>query len=120
MFVVSSTAYGISQRLTAYQRISDAMVRAAQAPATEADKSRIYKVPTADDTPSAVTAVGLGKGVYVDAVAQTQFNPLAEERGADTAKAQLLAAMTPSLLDENMKANTEKAAGTNAAAATVV
>jgi hypothetical protein len=97
MFVVSSTAYGISQRMLAYDRMSDAMARAAAAPGTEADKSHIYKVPV-NDTRAAVSAVGAGKGVYVDVVAQPAMataaaEPSAGERGAETAKAQLLAAM---------------------------
>ena len=43
MFVVSSTAYGISQRLLAYDRMSDALAQAAAAPGTESDRSQIYK-----------------------------------------------------------------------------
>jgi hypothetical protein len=100
MFVVSSTAYGISQRLLAYARISDALLRAAVARATETDKSQIYRVGGADDTRAAVSAVGLGKGVFVDAVAQTSFEPIAEERVSDNAKMQLLAAITPSLIEQ--------------------
>lgn len=97
MFVVSSTTYGISQRLLAYDRMSDAMARAAETPSVESDKSQIYKVPVSD-TRAAVSAVGAGKGVYVDAVAQPPVEaPTAErsvaERGAENAKAQLLAAM---------------------------
>jgi hypothetical protein len=61
MFVVSSTAYGISQRLLAYARISDALLRAAVARATETDKSQIYRVGSVDDSRAAVSAVGLGK-----------------------------------------------------------
>lgn len=97
MFVVSSTAYGISQRLQAYDRMSDAMARAAATPGNEADKSQIYRVPVSDQR-AAVSAVGVGKGVYVDAVEQPQMEAAAAERnvverGAETAKAQLLAAM---------------------------
>ncbi len=92
MFVVSSTAYGISQRMLAYDRMSDALARAASTPGTDADRSQIYKVPV-DDTRAAVSAVGAGKGVYVDAVAETALEAPSAERGAETAKAQLLAAM---------------------------
>jgi len=99
MFVVSSTAYGISQRLLAYARMSDALLRAAMAAATETDKSQIYRV-GADDTRAAVSAVGLGKGVYVDAVMQTNLEPVAEQRGAEVAKMQLLAAIAPSLIEQ--------------------
>ncbi len=92
MFVVSSTTYGISQRMLAYDRMSDAMAQAASTPGTEMDKSQIYKVPV-NDQRAAVSAVGAGKGVYVDAVAQPTMEPTTAERGAETAKAQLLAVM---------------------------
>lgn len=93
MFVVLSTAYGVSQRMLAYERISDAMVRAAVAPETQSDKSQIFRVSTGSDTRAAVSAVGVGKGVYVDAVMQPQPETATAERGADQAKAQLLAAL---------------------------
>ncbi|CAJ0871553.1 hypothetical protein AMST5_02333 [freshwater sediment metagenome] len=92
MFVVSSTAYGISQRLLAYDRMSDALAQAAATPGTESDRSQIYKVPV-NDTRAAVSAVGAGKGVYVDAVAQPTMEVTPAERGPETAKAQLMAAM---------------------------
>lgn len=97
MFVVSSTTYGISQRMQAYDRMSDAMARAAATPSVETDKSQIYKVHVSD-TRAAVSAVGEGKGVYVDVVEQPAVEAATAERsiaerGAETAKAQLLAAM---------------------------
>lgn len=113
MFVVSSTAYGISQRLQAYDRMSDALARAAAAPSVETDKSQIFRVPGSDKR-AAVSAVGVGKGVYVDAISQpaaqappTAQAPVAEQPppaersmpqpGVETAKAQLLAAMMENL-----------------------
>lgn len=92
MFVVSSTTYGISQRMLAFERMSDAMARAAATRGSEVDKSHIYKVPVSD-TRAAVSAVGAGKGVYVYAVEQPTMEITSAERGAETAKAQLLAAM---------------------------
>ncbi len=97
MFVLALTSFGISQRLLMYQRMADAMARAAMTPETEADKSQIYKMPN-PDKPNAPSVVGLSKGVFVGAVDSAELHTLAVDRGAQTAKAQLLAAMAPTML----------------------
>jgi hypothetical protein len=99
MFVLALTSFGFSQRLLTYQRMADAMARAAMTTATEADKSQIYKMPSAGERQD-MSPVGLSKGVFVGAVDTAELPSLADERGAQTAKAQLLAAMAPTMLNE--------------------
>jgi hypothetical protein len=71
MFVVSSTTYGISQRLQAYAQMSDAIARAAVARGTAADRAFIFQVSGANSRPAAVSTVGMGGGVFVEAVGQS-------------------------------------------------
>ncbi len=94
MFVVSSTAYGISQRLLAYAQMVDALARA-QAPASAMDKSQIYQVANTGDAHDAVAAVGGGKGVYVDTVRPSAPEP---PSGSAAAKAQIITVMTNEML----------------------
>jgi len=70
MFVVSSTVHGISQRLLAFEQITDAMAQVAAAMAADSGKSQIYKVASEADTGAAVSEFGMGKGVLVDAISQ--------------------------------------------------
>jgi hypothetical protein len=100
MFVLALTSFGVSQRLLTYSRMSDALARAAMTPSTEADKAQIYKVPSVDDKHADPSIAGLSRGVFVGAVDNTQLDPIEEARGAQTAKAQLLAAMAPVMLNE--------------------
>jgi hypothetical protein len=97
MFVLALTSYGVSQRLLTYDRMSDALARAAMTPQTEADKSKIYKAPSVDEKPGGASVVDLSKGVYVGAVETATMS----QNGAQLAKAQLLAAMAPAMLGES-------------------
>ncbi|PPD41231.1 MAG: hypothetical protein CTY15_13915 [Methylocystis sp.] len=101
MFVVSATTHGINQKLLAFVRISDALARASISTPTVADKAQIYRVADASDSLAAVSAVGIGKGAYVDAVAQTSAETLGADRAYETVKTQILVAMTPALLDRS-------------------
>ncbi|MCX7899227.1 MAG: hypothetical protein N2444_03950 [Methylocystis sp.] len=92
MFVVSSTAYGINQRLLAYAQMIAALAHAETAPATPTDRSQIYQAPSAADTRDAVAIVGAGKGVYVGVVGPPQAAPEPPPPG-DAAKAQIVKAM---------------------------
>jgi hypothetical protein len=96
MFVLALTSYGVSQRLLTYDRMSDALARAAMTPQTEADKSKIYRAPSVDEKPGGASVVDLSKGVYVGAVETAEMS----QNGAQTAKAQLLAAMAPAMQRE--------------------
>jgi hypothetical protein len=93
MFVVSSTTYGISQRLQAYTQMSDAMARAAVAPGTPSDRSFIFQVSSVDDRPSAVSTVGMGGGVFVDSIKQTSHDRL----GGNAATAMIVTALSAEL-----------------------
>lgn len=103
MFVLALTSRGVSQKLLTYQRMYDALTRAAMTPPAEAEKSRIYRVPGVDDKQGA-SAAGLSKGVFVGAVNSAELRSLEDSRGAQTAKAQLLAAMAPAMLNNGLKA----------------
>jgi hypothetical protein len=99
MFIVSSTRYGISQRLMAYPQLSDAIVRAAIATGTNTDKSQIYQAPAVADPGAAISAMSSGKVVFVDALAGASPAPVAQQQsGGDAAKAQIAEAMTSALL----------------------
>lgn len=93
MFILALTSRGVSQKLLMYQRMFDALARAAMTPSAEADKSRIYRVPGVENKDDASSVVGLSKGVFVGAVDSAELRSTEESRGAQTAKAQLLAAM---------------------------
>jgi hypothetical protein len=102
MFVLALTSYGVSQRLLTYDRMSDALARAAMTPQSEADKSQIYKAPSVDEKPGGVSVVDLSRGTYVGAVDTVEMNTTpVESNGAQVAKAQLLAALAPSMLRES-------------------
>ncbi len=98
MFIVSSTRYGISQRLMAYPQLANALARAAITPATTTDTSQIYQVAEAADPGAAVSALNSGKGVVVDALERTSPAPMAQQQGGDAVKAQIAEAMTSALL----------------------
>ncbi len=102
MYVLSLTSFGVSRRLLTYQRMSDALIKASLTSSTEADKSQIYKV-SGDGRHGDPSVVGLSRGVFVGAVDSVALNQLAGDRGPETAKAQLLAAMTPGLLEEGQE-----------------
>lgn len=93
MFVVSSTAYGVSQRLLAFAQMAQALARAETAVATATDRSKIYRVASAQDSHEAVSVVGVGKGVYVDAVTPVAPTPVSEAARAQIVQAQVLSAM---------------------------
>lgn len=99
MFVLALTSYGVSQRLLTYDRMADAMARAAMTPQTEADKLKIYKAPSVDEQPGGVSVVDLSKGVYVGAVEAVEMT----QSGAQMVKSQLLAAMAPVMLGEDQE-----------------
>jgi hypothetical protein len=99
MFVVTSTTFGIGQRLLAYAQLSDALARASLATATATDKAEIVRVAGDGDAGAAVSAVGSGGGVYVGAVSNA--SPAAMQSASDAAKAQIFAAMTPALLERD-------------------
>ncbi|WP_281928097.1 hypothetical protein [Methylocystis iwaonis] len=99
MFIVSSTRFGISQIPTAYAQFSAAITRAAVAKGAPTDRSQIYEVAAAS-AGEAISAMNLGKAVFVDALAQAA--PVAAERqSANAAKAEIMAAMTSALLAKN-------------------
>jgi hypothetical protein len=93
MFVVSSTTYGISQRLQAYAQMADAMARAAVAPGTPSDRSFIFQAPGAEDSRAAVSTVGMGGGVFLESIRQTSHDPL----GGDAATAVTATALSVEL-----------------------
>ncbi len=103
MFVLALTSFGVSQRLLTFQRMSDALVRAAMTPPAEADKARIYRMPGVEEKHGGASIAGLSKGVFVGAVESAELYPMEEARGAQAAKAQLLAAMAPGMLTEDQK-----------------
>jgi hypothetical protein len=98
MFIVSSTRYGISQRLMAYPQFSDAIARAAITTATTTDKSQIYQVSVGSDPGAAISAMNAGKGVFVGALAGASAAPVVEQQSAGAAMAQIAEAMTSALL----------------------
>ncbi len=104
MFILALTSFGVSQRLLTYQRMADALARAAMTPPAEADKARIYKIPSVDEKPGGVSVAGLSRGVFVGAVETAEPSSMEEERRAKAARAQLLAAMGLGMLAQDQKA----------------
>lgn len=104
MIILALTSLGFSQRLLIYQRMADALARAVMTAPTEADKARIYRVPSAVEKQGGVSLVGLSKGVFVGGVVRVEMNSTQDGRGAQAAKAHLLAAMAPGMLGEGQKA----------------
>ncbi|MEK4035138.1 hypothetical protein WOC76_07995 [Methylocystis sp. IM3] len=104
MIILALTSLGLSQKLLIYQRMADALAQAVMTPPSEADKARIYRMPSAVEKQGGVSLVGLSKGVFVGGVVKVGMISIGEGRGAQAAKAQLLAAMAPGMLGEGQKA----------------
>jgi hypothetical protein len=98
MFIVSSTQFGITPRLLAYQQFAQAIAGAATVKGAPTDRSQIYEV-SAATAGAAISALNSGRGVFVDALAQpSPAHVAAQQRSANAAKAQIMAAMTSALL----------------------
>ncbi len=93
MFVLALTSFGVSRRLLTYQRMADAMMRVAVTSPSEAQTAQIYRVAGAEGGHGGASAAGLARGVFVGAVDAVELNAATQARGAQAARAQLLAAI---------------------------